>query len=190
MPRRALCHHCLHKCLSMFSKSVQLVEQLWRRPMRHLTVLQPGEVKVPWFFLSVWSNFLSTAATMQPSAVKSCCNGKMHPRLGHSSWDKIKIYIFPQFHFKTIIILQWKKKKSFIEEFWTSTSQFSICKINCVPVLKWAFVHGRQMYQRREKQSSHKNCWNTLAYVSWKLGTKYFVCEWKKKNEVKVPYNE
>lgn len=69
MPPLSFAYVSAQMPLTVFSKSVQFAEQLWRRPRRSLTMLQPvGRSEAhKQFFLSVWSNFPPIAATMQPS---------------------------------------------------------------------------------------------------------------------------
>lgn len=195
MPCRALRHHCLlltylHKCLSMFLASLFSLKNnsgggqgeaspcysLWggQRPTNSsFWVCGPISLQ-----LQQLCNVLLESLT----AMEKCI-----PDLStlHET-SKIRIDIFPQFHFKAINVLQCKKKLLLKNSGWALVNSPSVK----APVSTQAFVHGGQMYQRRGKQSSHKHGWNTLPYVSWRLGTKYFVCKWKKKNEVKVPYNE
>lgn len=136
MPCRALCHHCLlltylHKCLSLFLASLFSLQNnsgggqgeaspcysLWggQRPTNSsFWVCGPISLQ-----LQQLCNLLFESLT----AMEKCI-----PDLStlHET-SKMEIDIFPQFHFKPISVLQWKKK-SFTEEFWMSISQFSIWK--------------------------------------------------------------
>lgn len=67
-----------------------------------------------------------------------------------------------------------------------STSQFSICKITIQLRATFKMSICSQRADVPEK-SSHKHCRNILIYVSWRPGTKYFVCKWKKKMRWKFP---
>lgn len=192
MPCRALCHHCLlltylHKCLSLFLASLFSLQNnsgggqgeaspcysLWggQRPTNSsFWVCGPISLQ-----LQQLCNLLFESLT----AMEKCI-----PDLStlHET-SKMEIDIFPQFHFKPISVLQWKKNLLLKNSGWALANSPS----EKAPVSTRSLVHSGQMYQRRDKRSSHKHGWNTLPYVSWRLGTKYFVCKWKKKNEVKVP---
>lgn len=121
--------------LNVFSKSVQFAEQLWRRPRRSLTMLQPGGRSEAHrqVFLSVWSNFLPTAATMQPSALQQKNFPLLQWKNACQTWvfftRQVKLKLMYSHNCTSNQLVISSGKKSFIEEFWMSTSQFSICKI-------------------------------------------------------------